>query len=164
MNQNIKSAAFALLGIYAVALVGFKIFKSDEAKISAPEIFINMDDFVDALIGGADDNGNTKESYVLKLKEGAVVKFTNAFVTAKNTNSSGEWGVAFSSKVFNTGMFGARVGIPDFNPVICFLDSESEKSNFASRSFDINSPAITVTGAVREFNQNGLLLDDCIIS
>ena len=32
MNQNIKSAAFALLGIYAVALVGFKIFKSDEGQ------------------------------------------------------------------------------------------------------------------------------------
>lgn len=148
----------ALVALLALSGCGTKDPQSD-----TPEMTFEMDDFVDALVVGSDDDGKTKESYVMQLKNGVLVEVKNAYVTAKSTDSDGDWGLGFSSKVFNTGMLGARVGIPDFNPVICILDTDEEKTRLTSTNYNINSPPVTVTGLIKELNQNGLMLDDCYI-
>ena len=163
MNDKVKSILLIIWAVYFVALVGSRFIDTKDPQSDAPEMTFEMDKFVDALVVGSDDDGRTKESYVLQLKNGSLVEITNSYVTAKSTNSGGDWGLGFSSKVFNTGMLGARVGIPDFNPVVCILDNDEEKTRLTSTNYNINSPSVTVTGLVREFNQNGLMLDDCYI-
>ena len=88
MNDKVKSILLIIGAVYFVALVGSRFIDTKDPQSDAPEMTFEMDKFVDALVVGSDDDGRTKESYVLQLKNGSLVEITNSYVTAKSTKCS----------------------------------------------------------------------------
>ncbi len=163
-EKNVFDHIFTVAAFLVLIIAGYNLQKwVRNGNSDGPSLVVNMDDFVSALTVGSDNNGVTREGYVMKMDSGTVVQFSNSYLGAKNTSSSGDWIAAFTSKTFNTGMLGASMGLPSLTPVICKLSTDGEKQYFV-QEHNINDGSVTVTGQVEEFTSQGVVLQNCVIS